>query len=221
MKLPMFAVNCSRFPLSPRRITEKRRNSSDPIYTNPVKNLPIYEKESGRFKRGQRKGVYFRLVAGALSLRTAGTATALSHRSCERCSIPLLLKRATIACQCSVRPPQRRGVIVLSSRSPRKCRATQTNVLTPCLCAPVILARKRHSPSCGGSSPKADLAIVQDSENKFCSILGARLRGRTGTQRSKIRVLRRFWKGFWRRVLEKGSQKGSQKGVCYGIYSRL
>ena len=39
--------------------------------------------------------------------------------------------------------------------------------------------------------------------------LGARLRGRTATQRSEIRVLRRvLGKGFWGR----GSQKGSQKG---------
>ena len=52
--------------------------------------------------------------------------------------------------------------------------------------------------------------------------MGARLRGRTATQRSKIRVLRTFWKGFWQRILrigsamgftvEKGSEKGSQKG---------
>ena len=47
-----------------------------------------------------------------------------------------------------------------------------------------------------------------------------RLRGRMGTERSEIRVLRRFWKGFWRRVLrralgftaKKGFEKGSQKG---------
>ena len=40
---------------------------------------------------------------------------------------------------------------------------------------------------------------------------GARLRGRTATQRSEIRVLRRFWEGFWGR----GSQKGSEKGVFW------
>ena len=77
VKFPMFAVNCSRFPLSSERIRQKRRktkkkrrktkkseekrrkakknkqkkgkseekrekkeNSSDPIYTNPIKNLP-------------------------------------------------------------------------------------------------------------------------------------------------------------------------------------
>ena len=47
--------------------------------------------------------------------------------------------------------------------------------------------------------------------------LGARLRGRTATQRqrSKIRVLRRFCEGF----LGRGSQKGSEKGACYGFYS--
>ena len=32
---------------------------------------------------------------------------------------------------------------------------------------------------------------------------GARLRGRTATQRSKIRVLRRFWGGFWKSVLRR------------------
>ena len=44
---------------------------------------------------------------------------------------------------------------------------------------------------------------------------GARLRGRTATQRSKNcseKVLER--------VLGKGSQKGSERGVCYGFYSR-
>ena len=48
------------------------------------------------------------------------------------------------------------------------------------------------------------------------SYLGARLRGRTATQRSKIRVLRRFWEGFWGR----GSRKGSEKGACCGFYSK-
>ena len=42
------------------------------------------------------------------------------------------------------------------------------------------------------------------------------MRGRTATQRSEIRVLRRFWEGFWGR----GSQKGSEKGVFYGFYSK-
>ena len=45
--------------------------------------------------------------------------------------------------------------------------------------------------------------------------LGARLRRRTATQRSKKgseKVLE------W--VLGKGSQKGSEKGVCYGFYSK-
>ena len=65
VKFPIFPVNCSRLPLSQERIGEKRRktkkseekrrktkkseekrkkweNPSDPIYTNPIKNLPIY-----------------------------------------------------------------------------------------------------------------------------------------------------------------------------------
>ena len=47
--------------------------------------------------------------------------------------------------------------------------------------------------------------------------LGARLRGRTATQRSKIGVPRRFWEGFWGR----GSQKASEKGAfIYGFYSK-
>ena len=63
MKFPIFAVNCSCSPLSTSRMREKRRktkknekkrkseekrkkrkkweNSSDPIYTNPIKNFPI------------------------------------------------------------------------------------------------------------------------------------------------------------------------------------
>ena len=47
------------------------------------------------------------------------------------------------------------------------------------------------------------------------NFLGARLRGRTATQRSK--------KGSEKilgRVLGKGSQKGSEKGACYGLYSK-
>ena len=46
-------------------------------------------------------------------------------------------------------------------------------------------------------------------------LLGARLRGRTATQRSK--------KGSEKvlgRVLGRGSQKGSEKGACYGFYSK-
>ena len=45
--------------------------------------------------------------------------------------------------------------------------------------------------------------------------LGARLRDRTATQRSKkgsVKVLGR--------VLGKASQKGSEKGVCHGLYSK-
>ena len=44
---------------------------------------------------------------------------------------------------------------------------------------------------------------------------GARLRGRTATQRSK-----KGSEKILERVLGKGSQKGSEKGVCYGFYSR-
>ena len=56
VKFPMFAVNGSRLPLSSRTVREKRRNAikkkekakkneervnpSDPIYTNPIRNLP-------------------------------------------------------------------------------------------------------------------------------------------------------------------------------------
>ena len=42
--------------------------------------------------------------------------------------------------------------------------------------------------------------------------LGARLRGRTATQRSK--------KGSWKGFLGRGSQKGSEKGACFGFYSK-
>ena len=41
--------------------------------------------------------------------------------------------------------------------------------------------------------------------------IGCTPRGRTATQRSKIRVLRGFWEGFW----ERGSQKGSEKGGLF------
>ena len=59
VKFPIFAVNCCCLPLSFRRSREKRRkrgkmrrkrgkcvkkgeNHSDPIYINPIKNLPKY-----------------------------------------------------------------------------------------------------------------------------------------------------------------------------------
>ena len=45
--------------------------------------------------------------------------------------------------------------------------------------------------------------------------LGARLRGRTATQRSKKGSEKVLGK-----VLEKGSQKGSEKWSFYGFYSR-
>ena len=45
--------------------------------------------------------------------------------------------------------------------------------------------------------------------------MGARLRGRTATQRSK-----KGSEKVLERILEKGSQKGSQKGVCYEIYGK-
>ena len=46
-------------------------------------------------------------------------------------------------------------------------------------------------------------------------LLGARLRGRTATQRSE-----KGSEKVLERVLGKGSRKGSEKGVCYGIYSK-
>ena len=45
--------------------------------------------------------------------------------------------------------------------------------------------------------------------------MGARLRVRTATQRSKKGSEKFLLKGFWGRV-----QKGSEKGVCYGFYSK-
>ena len=45
--------------------------------------------------------------------------------------------------------------------------------------------------------------------------LGARLRGRTATQRSK-----KGSEKVLKRVLEKGSQKGFERGFCYGLYSK-
>ena len=50
---------------------------------------------------------------------------------------------------------------------------------------------------------------------KHVPVFGARLRGRTATQRSK--------KGYEKvlgRVLGKGSQKGSEKAACCGFYSK-
>ena len=44
--------------------------------------------------------------------------------------------------------------------------------------------------------------------------LGARLRGRTATQRSKKGLEK-----ILEKILGKGSQKRSEKGVCYGIYN--
>ena len=44
--------------------------------------------------------------------------------------------------------------------------------------------------------------------------LGARLTGRTATQRSK-----KGSENVLGRVLGEGSQKGSEKGACYGFYS--
>ena len=59
------------------------------------------------------------------------------------------------------------------------------------------------------------LPTLSQDHAKFS--LGARLRGRTATQRSKIRVQRRFWEGFRGR----GSQKGSETGAFfYGFYSK-
>ena len=49
----------------------------------------------------------------------------------------------------------------------------------------------------------------------FTLVLGARLRVRTATQRSK-----KGSEKVLERVLEKGSQKGFEKGVCYGFTAR-
>ena len=49
----------------------------------------------------------------------------------------------------------------------------------------------------------------------MCVCVGARLRGRTATQRSK-----KGSEKVLERVLGKGSQKGSEEGACYGIYSK-
>ena len=74
---------------------------------------------------------------------------------------------------------------------------------------------------CGGCNrnPGFFLSLrVFFCSSRFCgvgSLLGARLRGRTATQRSK--------KGSEMalgRVLGKGSQKGSEQGACYGFYSK-
>ena len=53
------------------------------------------------------------------------------------------------------------------------------------------------------------------SLNEGATNFGARLRGRTATQRSK-----KGSEKVLERVLENGSQKGSEKAVCYGFYSR-
>ena len=45
-------------------------------------------------------------------------------------------------------------------------------------------------------------------------LLGARLKGRTATQRSE-----KGSEEVLGRVLGKGSEKGSEKGGCYGFYS--
>ena len=60
------------------------------------------------------------------------------------------------------------------------------------------------------SSPGGD-TCTKSCHVSGCRQLGAHLRGRTATQRSK--------KGS-ERVLGKGSQKGSQKGSCYGFYRK-
>ena len=57
--------------------------------------------------------------------------------------------------------------------------------------------------------------VIHRFEKCKCNLLGARLRGRTATQRSK-----KGSEKVLERVLGKGSQKGSEKGVCYGFQSR-
>ena len=73
----------------------------------------------GLIKRGVTQRGYSHLLASTLSLRAAGPATILSHR----CNIPFLLKDDHIARhnQLPVRTCGRCDV-VLSSRSPHKCR---------------------------------------------------------------------------------------------------
>ena len=74
---------------------------------------------------------------------------------------------------------------------------------------PRARCKPENSKKCGGA-----LSAVKHFQSKIRN-LGARLRGRTATQRSK--------KGSEKvpeRVLGKGSQKGSEKGVCYGFYSK-
>ena len=65
---------------------------------------------------------------------------------------------------------------------------------------------------------RANFVLTKDRKRPyyghFCVVkytLGARLRGRTATQRSK--------KGS-EKVLERVLGKGSEKGVCYGFYSK-
>ena len=56
-------------------------------------------------------------------------------------------------------------------------------------------------------------AVFGDGNRSSVIFLGARLRGRTATQRSK-----KGSENVLGRVLGKGSQKGSEKGACYGFY---
>ena len=71
-----------------------------------------------------------------------------------------------------------------------------------------LSSKERQSPVEKGSAP-AVWGNMLDHQ------LGARLRGRTATQRSK--------KGSEKvlgRVLGKGSHKGSEKGAWYGFYNK-
>ena len=68
---------------------------------------------------------------------------------------------------------------------------------------------------CTKSSAISEIVDVMQPRNAIFSMLGARLRGRTATQRS-----RKGSKNVLGRVLKKGSQQGSEKGVCYGLCTK-
>ena len=85
---------------------------------------------------------------------------------------------------------------------------------------PVEGATKAPPDPCSNRDPQKAPKNPKFSDTLFLKV-GARLRGRTATQRSKKgseKVLGRvLGKGFW-----EGSpaQKGFEKGGCYGFYSK-
>ena len=72
-----------------------------------------------------------------------------------------------------------------------------------------------------GFTPRANVFLVVSQPRRFIAQndkgmeLGAHLRGRTATQRSK-----KGSEKVLERALGKGFQKGSEKGVCDGFYSK-